>query len=608
MAGSSPDSFLTYYQRELQYLRQASSDFAQKYPKIARRLEIGAGETPDPHVERLIESFAYLTAGLQREVDDKFSRFTSTLLGVLYPQFTDPTPSTTIAQFSADRNKGKLTSKHILNRGTPVFCRSQEGALCHFKTCFDTEIWPLEVTQAEIIPRDIIDCYTGSIPTARVLRLRISSFSVPVQELGVEKLRFYINGSRSLQNTLYELLFTETTKAFVIENYQDTEDKKQLTVQPTHGIVPVGFDNDEAVIPTSIASHPAYRYLFEYFNCPQKFLFFDVEGLAPTQSQKSFDLLLSVPDNITIDPLLISSKNFSLGCTPIINLFEKTSEPIRLDHKTTEYRLVADYRRERTTEVHSIKEVFAAEEATDTVHKITPYFSFNHHEQQRSNSIFWHSRRSQAAVKGHSGTDVHLSFIDYNFSPQNLTGDTVYARILCTNRTLASQIPPDAILESEESIPAHGRCLEKPSTQVYPPQDGDTQWRLISQLGASHLGFNPKHHSAEALKETLQMYAGLTQKHIIEEVNFIKNLTTKPITRRFSNDAWRGFAQGTQLGLHFDPEAFGGGGAVLFSAVLNEFFALFAAVNSFTELEIYSTSNKNPWKKWQPNSGKRYLL
>ncbi|MEN8236285.1 MAG: type VI secretion system baseplate subunit TssF [Pseudomonadota bacterium] len=608
MAESSPDSFLTYYQRELQYLRQASSDFAQKYPKIARRLELGAGETPDPHVERLIESFAYLTAGLQQGIDDKFSRFTSTLLGVLYPQFTLPTPSTTIAHFAADPSKGKLNSKYTIDRGTPVFCRSQEGVLCHFKTCYDTEIWPIEVTKAEIVPVDILECQTSRIPTARVLRLRIASFSVPIQDLGIEKLRFYLSGSRPVQNALYELLFSETSKGFVVENYQETTDKKQLIVQHAGEITPVGFANDEAVIPTPIASHPAYRYLFEYFNCPQKFLFFDVAGLATNQSGKSFDLLISVPNHISVDSLLISAKNFPLGCTPIINLFEKTSEPIRLDHKATEYRLVADYRRERTTEIHSIREVFAAEETTEAVHKLAPYFSFNHHEQQRNNNIFWHGRRDHAAVKGLSGTDMYLSFVDYDFSLQKLTGDTVYARVLCTNRALAHQIPPNAQLESQESIPARGSCLEKPNIQVYPPQDGDTQWRLISQLGTNHLSFGPENHAAQALKETLQMYAGLTQKHVIEEVELIKDLVTKPVTRRFSNDAWRGFAQGTQLGLHFSPEAFGGGGALLFSAVLNEFFALFAAVNSFTELEIYSISSKTPWKKWQPNSGKRYLL
>lgn len=608
MAGSSPDSFLTYYQRELQYLRQASVDFAQKYPKIARRLELSASETPDPHVERLIESFAYLTAGLQREIDDKFSRFTSILLGVLYPQFTNPTPSTTIAHFSADPNKGKLTTKYALNRGTPLFCRSQEGALCHFKTCYDTEIWPVEVTKAEIVSTDTIACQTSHIPTARVLRLRIASLSIPIQEMGIEKLRFYINGNRTFQNALYELLFTETSQGFVVENYQDTTDKKQLTVQSAGEVTPVGFENDEAVIPTPIASHPAYRYLFEYFNCPQKFLFFDVAGLSTTQSGKSFDLLISIPDHIAVDSLLISADNFPLGCTPIINLFEKTSEPIHLDHKATEYRLVADYRRERTTEIHSIREVFAAEETTSTVHKLAPYFSFNHHERQRNNAIFWHGRRDQAAVKDLSGTDMYLSFIDFNFSPQKLTGDTVYARILCTNRTLAHQIPPNAQLESQESIPAQGRCLEKPSLQVYPPQDGDTQWRLISQLGISHLSLGPGNHTVQTLKEMLQLYAGLTQKHVIEEVEMIQNLVAKPVTRRFSSDAWRGFAQGTQLELHFNSAAFGGGGAVLFSAVLNEFFALLAAVNSFIELEIYSTSSKTPWKKWQPNNGKRYLL
>ena len=65
MAGDFLDELLPYYQRELSYLRRAGAEFAGKYPKIGQRLELGLDESPDPHVERLIESFAFLAARLQ---------------------------------------------------------------------------------------------------------------------------------------------------------------------------------------------------------------------------------------------------------------------------------------------------------------------------------------------------------------------------------------------------------------------------------------------------------------------------------------------------------------------------------------------------------------
>ena len=49
------DEMLPYYESELIYLRQMGAEFAEKYPKIASRLQMSASECADPHVERLIE-------------------------------------------------------------------------------------------------------------------------------------------------------------------------------------------------------------------------------------------------------------------------------------------------------------------------------------------------------------------------------------------------------------------------------------------------------------------------------------------------------------------------------------------------------------------------
>src|SRR5471030_1545066 len=103
------EKFLTYYHRELSYLRNAGQDFAQQYPKIARRLQLGT-ESPDPHMERLLESFSFLTARLSQEIDDRLPQISAALLGVLYPQLVNPIPAMAIAHFQADVTKGTLTT------------------------------------------------------------------------------------------------------------------------------------------------------------------------------------------------------------------------------------------------------------------------------------------------------------------------------------------------------------------------------------------------------------------------------------------------------------------------------------------------------------------
>ena len=55
-----------YYLRELEWLRVEGASFAKRYPNIASRLDIGLAESADPHVERLIESVAFLTGRVNR--------------------------------------------------------------------------------------------------------------------------------------------------------------------------------------------------------------------------------------------------------------------------------------------------------------------------------------------------------------------------------------------------------------------------------------------------------------------------------------------------------------------------------------------------------------
>src|SRR3954468_19130790 len=71
------DSLLRYYNDELAYLREMGREFARQYPMVANRLELQDGHPADPHVERLIESFAFLTGRIQRELDAEFPEITT---------------------------------------------------------------------------------------------------------------------------------------------------------------------------------------------------------------------------------------------------------------------------------------------------------------------------------------------------------------------------------------------------------------------------------------------------------------------------------------------------------------------------------------------------
>ena len=92
------DDLLVHYNRELLSIRRAAASFAAENPRIAGRLRLSEDAVEDPHVGRLIEAFAYLTARVRQKMDDDFPELTNAMLGILYPHFDRPIPSMSILQ------------------------------------------------------------------------------------------------------------------------------------------------------------------------------------------------------------------------------------------------------------------------------------------------------------------------------------------------------------------------------------------------------------------------------------------------------------------------------------------------------------------------------
>src|SRR5262249_21463688 len=144
------DELLGYYERELAFMRQMGADFADKYPKIAGRLLLEPDKCEDPHVERMMEAFAFLAGRIQLKIDDEFPEITESFLNVLYPHYLASIPSMSIVQFSLDPQQGKLTTGYEVERGTVLYSRPIQGTPCRFQTCYPTILWPIEIVSASL--------------------------------------------------------------------------------------------------------------------------------------------------------------------------------------------------------------------------------------------------------------------------------------------------------------------------------------------------------------------------------------------------------------------------------------------------------------------------
>ncbi len=581
--------FLRYYQGELAYLRRAGREFARRYPKIASRLELTEEGSADPHVERLLEAFAFLTARLEQRLDDEFVEVSRGLLETLQPSLTEIVPPLSIAEFTANPAKGKLTGGYTLPRHWRLFAQSRDesgrdGIACRFRTCYPVELWPVSV-EAAAVDRGDRDSISITLSSTEDWR-----------ELTLDRLRFYIAGDVLQRSAIYDLM------AAGLDEVRLEGDAGDPVTLPASSVSWVGFDRDEAVLPGVTPDSPAYRLLAEYIHFPQKFFFFDVKGLRRRRSEKILTIrfVLRQPAK----RLAVERETFRLHCTPIVNLFSRITEPVRIDHRSAEYRLVADYRQERTTEIHSIRQVSASPDPLRDAELVEPFFSFRHEAGARGQTSFWYARRRPVERADATGTDVWLSFYDLRFHLAPPSYPVVYAHTLCTNRELAVQVGEGARLHVEEQAPVRAvTCLSRPTAPLYPPSDGAAYWRLLTSLSLNHLTFGGGEDRVNALRKMFRLYNFAETASINRQAEGLAEIAVRPAMARIGKEVWRGFSQGNDVELMVDEALFVGSSAVLFAAVMRQFFALYAGVNSFVSLTLRSRQREGDWKSWPPLAG-----
>jgi type VI secretion system protein ImpG len=611
------DELHQYYEQELTFFRQMAGEFAGKYPKIAGRLQLDqTKESADPHVERLIEAFALLTARVRRKIDDEFPEISESLLNLLYPHYLRPVPSMAVAQFRFEPQQTRPTVSSEVNLGTLLNSRPSRGNECTFRTVYPVTVWPIKVAAASFV--SVAAMQSGAAPreAASVLRLQIDTLgNLPVAALRIPSLRFFLNGEGTPIHLLYELLFAHATQV-QLRAVKPLSPVEPVVMEPGC-IRPVGFDRDEGLLAYSDLSFLGYRLLQEYFHFPQKFLFFDLAGLASHGMDDlgtSFEVLIFFRDSELRDQLpsltqAVTAETFQLGCTPIVNLFTMAAETIRVSHAVTEYRLVPDRLREGSREVYSVDRVTSTATYAEEPHVYEPFYSFRHNTEERG-QCFWYAHRRPSLRKDDAGTDVYLSLVDLDFKPANPPVELLTAHVTCTNRDFVSRLAwrkEWGELQGEGLPMVQARCIVHPTKTVRPPMRGSLQWRLISHLSLNHLSIM-KGGGREALQEILRLYAFDADEDVRKRISGITDLASESSVAAVAFDSGVAFCRGLDLNLEFDEEQYAGSGVFLLASVLERFFGLYTAVNSYTRLTARARQRKAILKRWPVRIGSQSIL
>ena len=84
-------------------------------------------------------------------------------------------------------------------------------------------------------------------------------------------------------------------------------------------------------------------------------------------------------------------------------------------------------------------------------------------------------------------------------------------------------------------------------------------------------------------------------------------IKSKPIVRRVTAPGPISFARGLEITIIFDEVAFEGTGAFVLGAVLEQFFANYVSLNSFTET-VVRTKQRGEIMRWPTRMGIRQIL
>ncbi len=628
------DELLGYYERELIFLRRMGAEFARKYPKIAARLLLDEEKIEDPHVERIIEAFAFLTGRISLKLDDELPEITESFLNVLYPHYLSPIPSMAITQFSFGSPNDKLTAVQKLERGAKLNSRPVDGTPCQFRTGFDVQLVPMEIQSAALesnAPKDGRGKYTDShirlsmrcFGDANLHEFKVGSTNEPLKFL-----RFYINGDPQLIFPLYEIIFNQATKVEFRARETPIGNKtlKTLTniqlklpdpviLSAADAIKQVGFSEEESLLPYTKRSFQGYRLLTEYFAFPYKFLFFDIYGFDQAIAKKfgsHFDVIIHLKD-VTPPKAPVTADTFRLGCTPIINLFSRMADPIYLSQQKYEYHVVPDVHRQMTTEVYSVDEVITTEPKTNTTRVFSPFYSLRHAYGEQMEKAFWYASRRDSQREEDEGTEMFISLVDMNFNPRVPAVEVLNIRTTCTNRDLPARLPfggREGDFEVEGSgLLSKARCLTKPTETLRPARRRALQWRLISHLNLNYLSIiESTNGTPEALQEILHLYnfddSSATRKQILG----VSGIESRKVVRRIGEHIGAGFVRGLETTLTMNEEEFVGSGMFLFACILERFFGLYASLNSFNQMVLRTKQREEDVKVFVPRTGEQILL
>lgn len=578
-----------YYDEEMRYLHEAGKAFAQAHPEQARYLNVDSVTDRDPYVERLFEGFALLTGRIRERLDDELPQVTEALCELLYPHFLRPFPSMTLVGFRAQAGQVRTTMR--LPRGTEIQSApvGEEGVVCRFRTTREVRLQPLRLD-------DVALEWASDGTSSATLRFQLVP-GASLAELDLGALRLHFHAEPAMASAMH-YFFTQRVRAVRIEEDGPGE---PVTLRGQEWVRPGGLDEKEALLPGSERSFSGLRLVQEMLCFRPKFWCVDLLGLdrfRPAGGASAFRVRVEF-DRGFPEAQRFGTEQVHLFVSPAVNLFALDAEPVRVDHRTADYRVVPDARRRAGVEVYAVSSASGIEDMTGRRHAYRSLLS-----PERGAGGRTYTATSRRGLTGRYETTLSLQGI----APKpdgTLPTETVSLELLGTNGVVPREHLRERSLTRLASKGLRGvevENLTQPTLIRYPPTDrhDDFFWKLLSHWSLNYRSAATR----DALVGVLDLYDWTGSEGNRRRLDGIRDVRWAPKERVHRGAVLRG----SEVTVEVDEARFtDAGDAALLGLVLSRFFAAYATINSFVHLALVLMPSGETLR-WEPSRGEQPLL
>ena len=536
------NELLQAYMAELEALRVHGRDFAADYPDIASRLDIGSRRSRDPHVERVVESAAFLAARLRLMIDSRATELPLAMLLVAAPSLVEPVPAMAVMALSGG------TDIRRIPRGTRFDAMLAGNTPVCFSTTMDILVAPYALHSRRLAP----DANTADGIAVRVV-------------------------GRAPRSILMCVGSNERSAAVLMDAFD--ESLASIHVVPPNGLDPIripvralrvhGFSDDEAALPVRPATHQAHRVVTEFMVFPGKFRFLSLTDIpiAPgSEIHFRFNAPLALPTATPAEGLITANR------VPTINLWQSAGSPIDVNGRQLEYPVKVDALRYRTVECHSVESVDLYVSGQPRPQRLDPVVALG---EIRGTDVRWGVRRNVTKTGG----EVLLYFDGLDYTTLGRQRMLATPSVRASNRDFTQYVRTGASVVPVEGLGNWRGAMTSVPTPFHEGLSGtDAMETMIGYLHSNAVGLSAEAGHG-ALTGYLKRFPGGRQAAWIDGIGRAAHRAVTALRQGQPQP-------GTAIAINFDSGSYPTTSRAMVKRVLGQLFESQRGLNRVEEVVI----------------------